>query len=298
MTNQEREWFKQLNTKRSEDAKTFNHLDYIGIWHTIIQGIYSEQAHFVYELLQNAEDVKATSARFVLKKHGLYFIHNGTVHFTISDVRNENENGHINAITAIGRTGKKISDSIGKFGIGFKAVFQYTLEPHIFDPIFKFKISNYIIPILLENYKLLDDDIKYDENTETVFYFPFCDNNNQNGKMKNKEDAYSDIKSKFVSLNRPNIFLYNLKEISWKYDQSKNTYKKEIVNEKNYGEIQFKKLVLYPSKKHYLFFNRSLKLQFSTVDLNYNYSIAIAIEMENNILNSIKENNERVLIKR
>ena len=42
---------------------------------------YSDQAHFIYELLQNADDAKATSARFVLSEDKLVFAHNGTRRF-------------------------------------------------------------------------------------------------------------------------------------------------------------------------------------------------------------------------
>ena len=87
---------------------------------------YSEKAHFVYELLQNADDVNATEVRFILRKSGLYFMHNGSVHFTVTAPDDMRQIGHLNAITAIGDTSKLGSDSpkIGKFGIGFKAVFR------------------------------------------------------------------------------------------------------------------------------------------------------------------------------
>ena len=42
---------------------------------------------------------------------------------------------------------KKSHDTVGKFGVGFKAVFQYTETPHIYDPNFQFKISKFIVPI-------------------------------------------------------------------------------------------------------------------------------------------------------
>ena len=44
---------------------------------------YSDQAHFIYELLQNADDALATSARFVLEKDQLIFAHNGKRHFLL-----------------------------------------------------------------------------------------------------------------------------------------------------------------------------------------------------------------------
>ncbi len=95
----------------------------------------------IYELLQNADDVRATSVSFRLDQDGLYFIHNGSIHFSVSDPHCEGEDagngalGHINSITSIANS-SKTEASIGKFGVGFKAVFQYTQTPHIYDPEF------------------------------------------------------------------------------------------------------------------------------------------------------------------
>ena len=50
---------------------------------------YSEHAHFIYELLQNADDTRATNVRFFLDKNGLFFAHDGEIHFSISDHHTE-----------------------------------------------------------------------------------------------------------------------------------------------------------------------------------------------------------------
>ena len=47
--------FEILHNSRMEDFKTFNKRSYRGVWSSIIDK-YPESAHFVYELLQNAED--------------------------------------------------------------------------------------------------------------------------------------------------------------------------------------------------------------------------------------------------
>ncbi|MFR1060391.1 MAG: sacsin N-terminal ATP-binding-like domain-containing protein [Enterocloster sp.] len=103
---------------------------------------YSDQAHFIYELIQNADDAGSTTARFILEPERLIFAHNGTRHFSISNPENEDRDskkghlGDINAITGIAFSNKKTQENkIGKFGVGFKAVFQYTATPtHILEP--------------------------------------------------------------------------------------------------------------------------------------------------------------------
>ena len=170
---------------------------------------YSEKAHFVYELLQNADDVAATEVRFLLRKNGLYFIHNGTQHFTVTPPDDVQNIGHINAITAIGDSSKKEANSakIGKFGIGFKAVFQYTNTPHIYDPNISFKIKDLIVPQLLEQ-----EPHPLRRNDETLFYFPF------DRTEKPAQDAIDEIEDKLKNLPFPLLFLRNLKTINWETD--------------------------------------------------------------------------------
>lgn len=154
MNNREKEIFELLRQDRLDMVKTFNKPSAKGIWIGITDK-YSEGAHFIYELLQNADDAGAEEVKFILSEQELVFIHDGTIHFSVTDPRTEEEDGengkqgHINAITGIGFSSKGQSEEenkIGKFGVGFKAVFQYTKSPHIYDPDFRFKIEDYIVP--------------------------------------------------------------------------------------------------------------------------------------------------------
>src|SRR6185312_12259647 len=87
----------------------------------IFEDFYPDRAHFVYELLQNAEDAGATQVTFTLKQDRLVCEHDGRRSFTEADVT---------AITGIhSSTKEKAQDQIGKFGVGFKSVFVYTQSP-------------------------------------------------------------------------------------------------------------------------------------------------------------------------
>ncbi len=102
---------------------------------------------------------RATSASFVLKRDGLVFKHNGETRFSISDPATEEADsasgalGHVNAITSIANSNKTAASigKIGKFGVGFKSVFQYTKTPHIYDPDFWFRIERFIVPHALDS---------------------------------------------------------------------------------------------------------------------------------------------------
>ncbi len=88
-------------------------------------GYYSENNHFVYELLQNAEDAEATFITFVYQSDRLTIYHNGRP-FNEMDV---------NSICSVQKSAKdKDKDrlqTIGHFGIGFKSVFKYTSRPEV-----------------------------------------------------------------------------------------------------------------------------------------------------------------------
>jgi len=184
MTEQEKQWFDALAQDRSDSAHTLEKPSMRGVQRSVVDK-YSDQAHFIYELLQNADDVKATTAAFRLEESGLYFTHNGSVRFTVSNPQNEEADtnnrtlGHINAITSIANS-NKTEASIGKFGVGFKAVFQYTQTPHIYDPKIRFKIERFIVP------HMLDADLDWRKHSETVFFFPF--------DHKEKHPAVSSLK--------------------------------------------------------------------------------------------------------
>jgi len=55
-------------------------------WGSIIAGLYSKKSHFIYELIQNAEDENATAVNFYLYKDKLVFEHNSENYFTIEDI--------------------------------------------------------------------------------------------------------------------------------------------------------------------------------------------------------------------
>ena len=168
------ELFETLRLKKLRDAETFADEEYPGILDILI-GHYSESAHFVYELLQNADDCEASSVEFLLFPQFLIFKHNGPIQFSITE-KGVRPIGHINAITNIGFNEKK-DNKIGKFGIGFKSVLKYSSSPEIYDDKFWFKLD-FIVPTLLEH------DNEYRQHGETLFKLPF---------IQGKEQEFYDV---------------------------------------------------------------------------------------------------------
>lgn len=105
---------------------------------------YDERTHFLYELLQNAEDALARrpadhtrrTVHFDLRPGSLLFHHYGHP-FTASDVR---------AICAIGKSTKERLTRIGRFGIGFKSVFDFSDHPAVHSGDEDFEIRNFVHP--------------------------------------------------------------------------------------------------------------------------------------------------------
>ena len=79
----------------------------------IIQ-LYTDKSHFIYELLQNAEDAGAKSIRFVQYSDRLEVYHDGKP-FTPENLQ---------GLCDIGKSDKVDNlNQIGEFGVGFKSVF-------------------------------------------------------------------------------------------------------------------------------------------------------------------------------
>ena len=122
-----------------------------------LERLYTDRTHFIFEIIQNAEDARATELEFELHPDRLEIRHDGRP-FNEADVRG------ICGVDA----GTKSDDltQIGKFGIGFKSVYAYTRSPEIHCRDEHFRIENYVRPHGVEPHTALGPE-------ETLFIFPF-----------------------------------------------------------------------------------------------------------------------------
>jgi hypothetical protein len=99
--------------------------------------LYSERTHFIFELIQNAEDAGATALAFELFGDRLEVRHDGRP-FTEADVR---------GLCGVAQSGKSGDlTKIGQFGIGFKSVYAYTATPRVHSGAEHFRIDHYVRP--------------------------------------------------------------------------------------------------------------------------------------------------------
>ncbi|MBU1958583.1 hypothetical protein KJ680_09300 [bacterium] len=222
--------FSKLTKKREDWVRVSKENSFDEGIKKLLTDLYPDNAHFIYELLQNAEDKEGTEVKFKLVEDELRFTHNGE----------KFNKEHIDGITSIAN-GTSVNDinKIGKFGVGFKAVFAYTSTPQIYSGEYCFEISDLVVPTVIES--IIPDS------SETLMVFPF---NNPN---KSKEEAYREI---YKGLNdiKDNtlLFLTNIKKISYSFgDKIHHIERKEtgdiivnITNSKNRTDrkwLRFKK---------------------------------------------------------
>jgi hypothetical protein len=238
MTEQEARWFEELHEIRARGAE-IDKQPWRGGYQEMMSGLYPDTAHFILELLQNANDAKATKVHFGLKADGLLVYHNGLRGFSLSDPKRENEDrargclGDINSITSIGRSTKSVGSqatevSIGKFGIGFKSVFEYTCSPEIYDRHFRFRLQDWYVPSLIES------DLTGREIGDTAFWLPF---DRADKPDRTPERCYDDIAAKLKTLVNPTLFLPYLQSVSFEVDGMIGSHSKRVENSRTVGDI-------------------------------------------------------------
>ena len=224
-------FFEEVREKRANLAGVLSDED-CGV-RDFVEELYPDKAHFIYELLQNAEDTGATKVSFELTEQILIFEHNGRP-FDKDDVW---------GITNIGKGTKKgQEDKIGRYGVGFKAVFAYSETPHIWSPTLSFKITKLVLP--------WEIPVRPFSNDKTRFEFPF------NNRKKPAEDAYEEVKGGLeVIAETTLLFLTNLESIQWKIGLDATGEIRRVKHSINHIEVLKKAGRKTISKFHFLRFS-------------------------------------------
>lgn len=151
------------------------------------------KAHFVYELIQNADD--SESQCLEMRMTDSLLVWNDGRSFTEKDVH---------SICSVGSSNKDLTQ-IGNFGIGFKAVYNYTDLPEIYSGEERFRIRELTNP---EGIDGVDSWIQrlVDEG-KTVFRLPFKDG----ADLVLLRNRLGDLQKRAL------LFLRHLKTVRW-YD--------------------------------------------------------------------------------
>ncbi|MYC73458.1 MAG: hypothetical protein F4X17_22390 [Gemmatimonadetes bacterium] len=256
------ETIHQLSEKRKKWVETTRENDFEDGIKRFLTDLYPDNAHFIYELLQNAEDAKASEVQFVLNTDNIEFKHNGSQLFSISDVE---------SITSIGNSPKKDDPtSIGKFGVGFKAVFAYTSTPEIKSGEYHFRIRDLVVP---DTEGLVPRTL--DEN-RTHFLFPF------DNPQKSPEKACAEIEKNLRQLGEGTLlFLKNIRKIEYRLPDAKLGSLERIERSRDRIEISVQRPEnLAPDSVHYLRFEKVVDVNDEDEGDLKSCRIAVAFGME------------------
>jgi hypothetical protein len=188
----------------------------------LAEKLYGDRSHFIYELLQNAEDALALRRQrepagdfprdvtFRLCKDHLEVSHYGKL-FDENDV---------SAICDVLRgTKTERLDQIGTFGIGFKSVYAFTRSPEVHSGDEHFVIEQFIRPRGTQPRPLANT-------TQTLFFFPF------DHPDFPATSAFDLIQSKLKSVGpRSLLFLHHIESLIWIVEGSgKGLYIRETIS--------------------------------------------------------------------
>lgn len=221
----------------------------------ILAGLYHDPSHFIYEILQNAEDENAKEVKFELFKDKLDVYHDGK-DFDLDD---------IDGVTGIGISKKKDDlTSIGRFGVGFKSVFAITETPYIFSGEYKIRIDDFVIPTPIDDI----DDSNLNRKNGTLIRMPF------NHKYRSREEIFQLIHKRLEKLGlRTLLFLKNIEEIKWQTPSSNGHYQKSVKDFQ--GIPNTKKVTLISSNvnEEYLVIRKPIKIESKELWIEVAYKL-------------------------
>ncbi|KAL1208319.1 Protein NO VEIN [Cardamine amara subsp. amara] len=200
------------------------------------QELYSQDSHFILELVQNADDNKypehvEPTLTFILQKTGIVVLNN-ECGFMPENIR---------ALCDVGQSTKKGSGGyIGKKGIGFKSVFRVSDAPEIHSNGFHFKFDisegqiGYILPTvvpphdiesltsMLSGHALQPKDAKWN----TCITLPFRTIDSERTTVNHIEPMFSDLHPSLL------LFLHRLQCIVYRnmLDNSLLVMRKEVMS--------------------------------------------------------------------
>lgn len=194
----------------------------------IIQ-LYTDKSHFVYELLQNAEDAEANSIKFIQYSDRLEVFHDGRP-FTSANLR---------GLCDIGKSDKIDNlNQIGEFGVGFKSVFGIcdTVRLYSVPDHFRKAVDSDVIPFAV---KILDftrpEDIPEEPMQKaytTRFVFPYAVGHTFSG-FTTVEALNDALSRKLQNLGITTLlFMKNLERIEYRIELGDEPIKGEYLLDK------------------------------------------------------------------
>lgn len=174
----------------------------------IYRRLYADRTHFVYELIQNADDTGSKNLTLILRESELLVWNDGR-RFDEPDASGRHKND-VRDICSIGLSEKELTQ-IGTFGIGFKAVYAYTDTPEIYSGHESFQIRRLVEPEAVESPPV--EIAQWVAAGKTVFRLPF--------KQGLRSEEIDQLSLRLSSLEKWTLlFLRSLETIRWRDERN------------------------------------------------------------------------------
>ena len=258
---------------------------------TLVQ-LYTEKPHFIYELLQNAEDAEATKILFIERDDALQVLHDGRP-FTERNLA---------GLTDIGLSDKlPESNKIGKFGIGFKSVFTIcrdvfvASEPSHWKGDIKGKYEKF--SAWITDFIELNEAEPYDvmEDYTTFFQFQYAVNEKFTGYDTLRE-LQETIGQKLQDIGSTTLlFLKNIQTIEYRIevgDVRKSGYYTLTKTKRSQGLTEIVSRGIIDGKEtcsNYLKFSRQIKLD--NADRSVDIAFKFEVDEKDQSINFVKPDN-------
>lgn len=194
--------------------------------------LYTDKSHFIYELLQNAEDAGAHRIRFVQYEDRLEVMHDGRP-FTTENLQGLCDIGQSDKINGL--------NQIGEFGVGFKSVFGICDTVFLYSSPDRTSLSDNCYPfsVRIEDFTKPVDiaPVKIPEGYTTLFIFPYSVGFQFSG-FKDKQVLNERLSHRLTNLGVTTLlFMKNLNFIEYEIKIPENETKgqyhldKKVIND-------------------------------------------------------------------
>lgn len=249
----------------------------------ILIQLYADKSHFIYELLQNAEDAGASKIKFEQYADRLVVIHDG----------HPFSESNLEALRGVGRS-DKIGDlnKIGQFGVGFKSVFSICNNVLLYShPSLKDLDKGYEqFATRIVDFRKLEiiEDQRLESGYTTMFVFPYCVGLSFSS-FKTLDELNEKLSERLQNLGITTLlFMKNLQSID---------YRIELTDLKKSGTYQLKKERINDhcclvsaidgvegkednEEESYIVFSRPVKIDSGEIQMVKTVDIAFAVKVE------------------
>ena len=244
--------YKKINTESRIDLRS-------------IRDQRGDKTHFIYELIQNADDSKSKKLELHLCEKEL-LVWNDGCKFREEDILR---------ISSIGFSDKDLTQ-IGNFGTGFKAVYNYTDRPEVYSGDERFclpdptgiskTLADLASSSLVEGIDQVPPRIaELVEEGKTVFRLPFKEDLRQEDLTLLKGQLRKLLKKRSL------LFLPHLETVQWHdiHDGHTGTYRRclhEKIQSANQVELKASMNGKYPESERFLVFSKKFQPRQDVID--------------------------------